>query len=200
MESQSLNDLQIITLVGKLLLAQRFDDLGQLARTDPRVLEQLVHTMKDGQPPFFFLAATALSKAGPIATPYLLEALTHPQHPVRQLAAMALGDTGESSAIAALVEVLNDPQEVVRQAAAFSLGKLRARDAVEALLYPLKDNSELVRNAAVKALGLIGDARALPALRHTASTDTEKVSGWAKDAIMKIQGTRPRPCLPPEIG
>ncbi|MBN1922573.1 MAG: HEAT repeat domain-containing protein [Anaerolineae bacterium] len=190
MESKSLNELQIITLVGQMLLAQRFDDLGQLARSDLRVLKQLAGTIKDGQPPFFFLAATALSKAGPSATPYLLEALTHPQHPVRQMAAMALGDIRESSAIAALVEALNDPQEVVRQAAAFSLGKLHAREAVEALLQHLSDDSELVRNAAVKALGLIGDARALPALRHAASTDTEKVSGWAKDAIMRIQGTR----------
>ena len=187
-DSLKLNEVQLIPFVGKLLLDKRFDDLGAMARRDKRVLEELVDNVRQARPPFFFLAATALSKAGEPALQPLLETLDHEQHPVRQMAALALGDIGDPRAVADLVKRLGDPQDAVRQAAAHSLGKIGSKEAVEPLLQSLEDESEIVRNAAVKALGLIGDPRALPALMRAMDEDTETVAEWAGKAIAQIQG------------
>ena len=187
-DSLQLNEVQLIPFVGKLLLDKRFDDLGALARKDKRVLEQLVRAVQEGHAPFFFLAATALSKAGEVALQPLLEMLHHAQYPVRQMAALALGDVGDPRAVPDLVQSLGDPQDVVRQAAAHSLGKIGAKEAVEPLLKSLADESDIVRNAAVKALGLIGDPRALPALMRAMDEDTESIAEWAGKAIAQIQG------------
>jgi len=187
-DSLQLNEVQLIPFVGKLLLDKRFDDLGAMARKDKRVLEQLVDAVRAARPPFFFLAATALSKAGEPALQPLLETLHHTQYPVRQMAALALGDVGDPRAVAELVRTWGDPQDVVRQAAAHALGKIGAREAVEPLLESLADESAIVRNAAVKALGLIGDPRALPALQRAADEDTETITKAAREAIGTIQG------------
>jgi len=187
-DSGHLNDVQLIPFVGKLLLDKRFDDLGTMACKDERVLVQLVDTLRSARPPFFFLAATALSHAGESALNPLLETLHHTNHSVRQMAALALGDIGDPRAVTGLVERLSDPQDAVRQAAAHSLGKIGAKEAVEPLLHSLEDESEIVRNAAVKALGLIGDSRALPALQRAADEDTETVAEWARKAIAQLQG------------
>ncbi len=154
-DSLQFNEVQLIPFVGKLLMDKRFDDLGAMARTDKRVLEQLVDTVRQARPPFFFLAATALSKAGEPALQPLLETLDHEQHPVRQMAALALGDIGDPRAVPGLIARLGDPQDAVRQAAAHALGKIGAREAVEALRQSLEDESDIVRNAAQKALELI---------------------------------------------
>lgn len=187
-DSLQLNEVQLIPFVGKLLLDKRFDDLGAMARKDERVLEQLVDTVRQARPPFFFLAATALSKAGEVALQPLLETLDHEQHPVRQMATLALGDVGDPRAVPNLVRRLDDPQDAVRQAAAHALGKIGAAEAVEPLLESLADESDIVRNAAVKALGLIGDPRALPALMRAMDEDTETIAEWAGKAIAQIQG------------
>jgi HEAT repeat protein len=179
--------VQLIPFVGKLLTDKRFADLGMMARKDKRVLEQLVQAVQVGRPPFFFLAATALSTAGEVALQPLLETLHHAQYPVRQMSAVALGDVGDPRAVPDLIQSLSDPQDVVRQAAAFSLGKIGSKEAVEPLLKSLADESELVRNAAVKALGIIGDPRVLPALQRVAAEDTETIAQAAKEAVAKIQ-------------
>ncbi|MFN2108401.1 MAG: HEAT repeat domain-containing protein [Anaerolineae bacterium] len=187
-DSLQLNQAQLVQVVGKLLMDKRFADLGVMARKDKRILKLLVDTVQQANPPSFFLAATALSKAGEPALQPLLEMLDHEQHPVRQMAALALGDIGDPRAVADLVKRLGDPQEAVRQAIAHSLGKIGAKEAVEPLLQSLEDESERVRNAAVKALGLIGDPRALPALMRVMDEDTETTAEWAGKAIAQIQG------------
>jgi len=188
MESQKLNAVQVIILVGRLLSERRFDELGDMARRDERVLDQIVQTLREGKGPFCFFAATGLSKAGPPAVGPLLEALDDPQHAVRQVAAFALGEIGDLSATEGLIGRLGDAQYVVRQAAAISLGKLGTAAAVEPLLEAIGDDSDMVRRAVVNALGMIGDERALPALERVAAQDTEAVAERAREVHRQIRG------------
>jgi HEAT repeat protein len=190
MESQKLNAVQVIVLVSRLLSERRFDELGDMARQDERVFDQLVQTMREGKGPFCFFAAAGLSKAGEAAVAPLLEALQDRQAPVRQIAAFALGDVGDLRAMEGLVGRLGDAQHVVRQVAAVSLGKLGAVAAVEPLLGAIDDDSDLVRKAVVNALGMIGDERALPALERVAAHDVEAVAARASAVSRGIRERR----------
>jgi HEAT repeat protein len=192
MESQNLNAVQIIIRVGELLSERKFDELGELARRDERVFQQLVDTVRGGQGLFSFLAATSLIRVGERAVAPLIEALHDDQYVVRQAAAAALGDMGDRRAVEGLIDRLGDESEVVRQSAAVSLGKLGATEAVEPLIRAVGDESELVRKAAVNGLGMIGDKRALPALKRAAAEDTEAVAQRAR-AVMQAIGADAAP-------
>jgi HEAT repeat protein len=187
MDSKELNSVQVIMLVARLLSERRFDELGELARQDERVLYQLVETLRDGKGMFCFFAAVGLSKAGESAVQPLIEALQDEQYIVRQAAAAALGDMGDKRAVEGLVERLGDASDVVRQSAAVSLGKLGAGEAVEPLLRAIGDESELVRKAVVNALGMIGDERAVPALKRAAVEDTEAVAERARAVMQEMK-------------
>ncbi len=188
MESEKLNQVQIMLLVTQLLSEMRFDELGDLARKDERVFDHLVQTLRGGKGPFCFFAATALSKVGEAAVEPLIEALQHSQYPVRQVAALALGEIRDPRVVGRLVEGLGDEYEAVRQAAAVSLGKIGAVEAVEPLLRAIGDESEIVRRAVVNALGMIGDERALPDLARLEAEDTEAVAERAREVIRQIRG------------
>ena len=187
MESKNLNAVQIIPFVGRLLSERRFDELGDLARKDERVLDQLVQTLRSASGPFYLFAATALSKVGKVAVEPLVEALQDEQYPVRQVAAMALGEIRDPEGIKGLVERLGDEHYVVRQAAAVSLGKIGVVEAIEPLLRAVGDESEIVRRAVVNALGMIGDEVALPALVRVEAEDIEAVAKRAREVIRQIR-------------
>jgi len=187
MKSENLNQVQIILLVAQLLSEMRFDELGDMARKDARVFDQLVQALKSNRGPFYLFAATALSKVGGAAVEPLLEVLQDGQYPVRQVAALALGEIGEPSVVERLFESLGDEHEAVRQAAAVALGKIGAREAVEPLLRTIGDESEIVRRAVVNALGMIGDERALPELARVEAEDTEMVAKRAREMIRQIR-------------
>ena len=186
MDSRELNAVQIIIRVGELLSQRKFDELGQMARQDQRVFEQLVDTLRGGRGLYCFSAAASLIHAGEPALVPLIEALDDAKYVVRQSAAMALGDMGDRRAVEGLIARLGDESEVVRQAAAVSLGKLGAQEAVEPLIRAVGDESEVVRKAAVNGLGMIGDPRALPALKRAAEEDTEAVAERARAVIQEI--------------
>jgi HEAT repeat protein len=186
MERKELNSVQVIIQVGQLLSERKMDELGEWARQDARVFQQLVETVRDGNGLFCFTAAASLIHVGTPAVAPLIEALQDEKPIVRQSAAMALGDLGDRLAVEGLVERLGDASYQVRQAAAVSLGKLGARQAVEPLIGALGDEHELVRKAAVNGLGMIGDKRALPALKRAAAEDTEAVAERARDVMSKI--------------
>jgi len=187
LKSENLNLVQIIVLVGKLLSERRFDELGEMACKDERVLEQLVRTLRGDEVLFCFFAAAALSKAGKAAVGPLVESLQDGRYPVRQAAALALGDIGDLRAVGRLVELLDDKYYVVRQAAAISLGKIGAVEAVEPLLKAIGDENKLVRKAVVDALGMIGDERALPELVRVEAEDTEAVAKRAREVMQQIR-------------
>ena len=187
MDSKELNAVQIIIRVGELLSERKMDELGQMARQDRRVFEQLVDTMRGGRGLFCFTATASLIRAGKPAVAPLIEALQDEKYVVRQAAALALGDMGDPRAVEGLIERLGDASEAVRQSAAVSLGKLGAQEAVEPLIQAMSDESELVRKAAINGLGMIGDKRALPALKRAAAEDTEAVTERARAVMQEIE-------------
>lgn len=142
MDSTNMNAVQVIILVSRLLSEQQFDMLANLARKDQRVFDQLVETVNSGRVPHYFFAATSLSKVGEQALCPLMDAMKHAQYPVRQIAAMGLGEIGDHKAVESLTTALTDLHENVRQAAAISLGKIGATESVECLLQAITDDSE----------------------------------------------------------
>ena len=62
MDSRELDAVQIIIRVGELLSERKMDELGQMARQDQRVFEQLVDTLRGGRGLFCFTAAASLIK------------------------------------------------------------------------------------------------------------------------------------------
>ena len=60
MDNKELNSVQIIIRVGQLLSERKMDELGQWARQDERVFQQLVETVRGGNGLFCFTAAASL--------------------------------------------------------------------------------------------------------------------------------------------
>lgn len=161
-----MNSVQAIILMHQLLEAQRYDDAAEVAAREELAREQLERMLHQTQGAICYHAALALIRLGPRATLPLIAALRDPQHPVRQAAALALGDVGDFCAVPSLVAALEDPEMAVRQAAAASLGKLGDPQATLPLLVALYDPDPRVRRMAAIALGDLADPRALADLRR----------------------------------
>jgi HEAT repeat protein len=187
MDSHKLNTVQVIILVSRLLSEQRYNELGELARQDERIFNQLVETLRSGKGPFCFFAATSLGKVGQPAVEPLITAMQDEQYPVRQVSALALGEIGDPSAVECLAEALQDENHAVRQASAVALGKIGDTSSVEPLLQAIGDENEIVRRAVINALGMIGDAVAIPTLQWVIAEDTEAVAQSASRVIQQIQ-------------
>lgn len=71
---------------------------------------------------------------------------------VRIWATSALGDIGDTRAVATLVELMEDDDEGIRQSAIVSLGKIGDKGAIAPLIKALSDEDTDVRMSAVKAL------------------------------------------------
>ena len=108
----------------------------------------------------------------------LISALKYDITAVRLWAASALGQLGNTLAIAPIVESLtDDPMSAVRGNCAWALGKLMVKirqeidlhdetyhDAVDALIYALEDEDLSVQTDARSALRKLGDPRGLKVL------------------------------------
>ena len=94
----------------------------------------------------------------------LIKALKHKDLYVREGAAIALGEIGESRAVEPLTQALENEDDDVRRQAATALGKIGDASAVEPLIQALKDKSTYVRERASWALGELGDAKAVEPL------------------------------------
>jgi HEAT repeat protein len=187
MQSERPNPLQIILLVSQLLMERQFDELGELASKDERAFQQVVKMLRVTDGALCFSAAVALIKVGEPSVIPFLEALQDSKYPVRQAAALALGEVRDTRAVAPLIKALRDDHEHVRQAAANSLGKIGDSEAVEPLIAATRDDSEIVRRMAVNALGMIGDEQALPELERIAEEDIDQVAERAREVIRQIQ-------------
>ncbi len=125
---------------------------------------------------------------------------------VRGAAAVALGQIGDTSAVAALGASLSrrlppsgfinrirrrktEEDEFVQRAAAVSLGQIGSREAVNALITVLSNERSQfdVRREAARSLGLIGDPVAVPALRAALNATDPYLSRIAFEALRKIE-------------
>jgi HEAT repeat protein len=187
LDTGKLNEVQLFPVVGQMLLAGKFSELAEMAAGDSRVLRQLEATLLSGRDPMYLSAAASLARCGEKGVDPLLKALgepvpqvplgmgaqllgmkqkkglhtagQNPSIPVRQAAAMALGETGSSRIVEPLIKALGDVSPLVRQTAAHSLGVARAVSAVEPLKKLAADGDATVRKAAEKALELIRSSR-----------------------------------------
>src|SRR5207302_10042966 len=108
----------------------------------------------------------------PVA-PALIQALKHPQPPVRLQAATVLlrmGPTEMKAAIPGLIDLLDEPDVKLRLEAVHALGKIgaEAKAALPALVELLDD--PLVAHAAVQALTQLGPDAVHP-IRETRSKE-----------------------------
>jgi HEAT repeat protein len=118
-----------------------------------------------GDDAFSYLAASALIRIGPGATPGLVQALRSPHDRIREGAANVLGRLGPaaSHAIPALVRAQKDKARDVRYEATEALGKMGA-EALPALSEALLNIDPLAREEAAKALGKLGPPAVDPLL------------------------------------
>ncbi len=181
-----MNEVQAIILMSQLLAEKRYDEAAEAAGRERLAFEQLEHMLRQTQGATCYHAALALIKTGTRAVPPLVAALRDRQYPVRQAAALALGDVGDHRAVPSLVAALQDEQMAVRQAAAASLSKLPDRQATLPLLIALYDADSRVRRMAAIALGKIGDPRALADLERVAAEGGE-LGTLAAEAQSKIK-------------
>ena len=74
---------------------------------------------------------------------------------MKEVAALSLGEIGDSQAVEPLINALGDENWEVRSSAAKALGKIGNDRAVEQLINLLRDKNENVRWHAVQALEAI---------------------------------------------
>ncbi|EAW38026.1 NACHT domain-containing NTPase [Lyngbya sp. PCC 8106] len=119
----------------------------------------------------------------------LLEQLTDENSNVREKAAEALGELGNSSqtVVDALLQALTDEDSDVSWRAAFALGQLGkgSQTVVDALLTTLSDEDSDVRGNAAIALGQLGKGSqtVVDAQLKTLSDKAPYVRGWAARAL-----------------
>lgn len=101
----------------------------------------------------------------------------------RFVAAAAVGQIGDESAVPSLLEVLDDPDVRVRARATAACGAVGDPRCIDALVPRLEDSHEKVRRAAARALVSIGTPAAIDALKPAVRSETEAVRAIAIDAL-----------------
>jgi HEAT repeat protein len=124
-----------------------------------------------------------------------LELLQHPDHNVRNRAALALRTLGDAGAVDALIRALcTEPDPFVRETITSAL--VGVGDAALApLIHLLGDASPAVRHHAAHTLSKIGDARAVDALVGTLQDHDVTVVSKAAFALGQIGDARAIPAL-----
>ncbi len=118
----------------------------------------------------------------------LVEALQYQDdHNVRLAAASALGQVGDSRAVAPLITALEDRPRV-REIAALALGEIGDPRAVSHLIDTLEDESWEGRSTVAKALGKIGDPRATRTLIKLLDDGRQNVRWNALQSLTAITG------------
>jgi HEAT repeat protein len=120
------------------------------------------------------------------AIPGLLQALEHPNSPVRWRAAAALGQLGSEAAIPGLLQALEDPDSSVRERAAAALEQLGSEAAILGLLQALEDPDFSVRERAAAALGQLGSEAAILGLLQALEHPNSNVRGSAAETLGKL--------------
>jgi HEAT repeat protein len=137
---------------------------------------------------------SVLGTFGEPAVEPLIKALEDDDEEVRETAARALGQVGDSRAVKPLIKALGDGDWEVRKAAAKALGKI-GKPAVEPLIKALGDDGYGVAEAAAEALGEIGDTRAVEPLSEALGDDGYGVAEAAAIALGKIGKPAVKPLI-----
>lgn len=136
----------------------------------PEVVAAIFPLLQDPEPRVAQAAYDAMVKMGPLAAPFLLEHLEHPDWVIRVLVLDVFQAMKQYCPLERVLELLKAPEWEVREAATRFLGGIRDKkvtsDAVyyehvlTALLEVLHtDEDREVRMAACRSLGNMGDAR-----------------------------------------
>lgn len=123
------------------------------------------------------------------AVPRIAPFLADPEERYRVLAANALHDIGDASAVPALTAALGDPYFTVRRAAGRALAAL-GRSAERALLRELEGGEGLVQREAIRVLGEMRSRRAAPRLRGLVRHGAPLVREDAARALLAIEADR----------
>ncbi|MFP4322395.1 MAG: HEAT repeat domain-containing protein [Anaerolineales bacterium] len=175
------------------------DALGGLG--DPRAVEPLARILFDEDTNTRLNAIDALARIGVPAREPLIGALQHPDAPVRQHAALAVGNLGLQTAIPMLLTAAQaDSEALVRGFATHSLGRLRniadEPDMLRAILTATHDPAAVVRRYAADALALRPDPAALARLIELLQDDVdENVRHHAAKALGKFPQVRAQEAL-----
>ena len=140
-------------------------------------------------------ASRALAEIGGGATDALVFALKDPHPDVRRLAAKALGQIGEISAVSFLIELLNDPDRGVRATAAIALGNYRHPMAAQKIMEAYPHANASARTDMIFALAHIDDILAVPFLIQQAKDPVPDVRAAIMLALGKLRDARGIPAL-----
>jgi HEAT repeat protein len=121
----------------------------------------LIAALEDQAPSVRQCAAAALGNIGDSRAIKPLIAALSGNAGGQAAAAEALGKIGHTRAVAPLIAALEETSASLRQSAAEALGKIADGAAVEPRSGALRDESWGVRRASAEALGEIGDVRAI---------------------------------------
>lgn len=139
--------------------------LGNSKRERERVLDALVHSLKDPHSNFRWHVAKALGKLGDSrAVPYLIDTLNDEDKDVREDTVKALEDLRAVESVKHIVELLKDDYPSVRIAVIETLGTFEGPEAEKGLIEALKDPSIKIKRVAVQSLTKAGGKDSLKAL------------------------------------
>lgn len=140
-------------------------------------------------------ASHALAQIGAPASDALIRALKNPHAQVRRLAAKALGQIGDLSAVNFLIKLLSDPDNSVRATAAIALGNYRYPMAAQMIMDAYPGAAPSVRTDMVYALANINDIIAVPFLVKQAKNPDPAVREAVMLALGKLGDARAIPAL-----
>lgn len=159
--------------------------LAKLAVGDPSVGQKLTETVNDekAKPEIRSRAMKALGHMAGVGLPIdsLVTLLENAEADIRLrcAAAAALGQSGNTAAVAPLVKALEDKKAPIRLWAAVALNGKSASEAVKALTKALEDEDARVRVRAADALAAVQDSKVIDPLVKATSDANSEVRTWA---------------------
>ncbi|MEE9553708.1 MAG: HEAT repeat domain-containing protein [candidate division Zixibacteria bacterium] len=157
--------------------------LGEMRETAvPRLVEKM-----DTQDARSMHALVAIFKLiGRSAVPYIVDALDEKDPFKRRLAARALGDMKDSTAVDGLLNFTGDPDYRIRAGTVVALGKIGDPRGINAAMNALNDDDYLVRLNAATALSMFADPATIDILINALSDSYYGVRYKAAHALGNI--------------
>jgi HEAT repeat protein len=144
-------------------------------------LPGLQNALRDKEPDVRYEVGQTMIEIGPLALPYLLQAMNFKERGARRAAAQVLADlttpSSAKSVIRVLITALRDEDDEVRSNAVAALGRIGDHEAVEPLIELARtDREREVRAEAVRALGNLGPmaAAAVPVIVDTMKVEANR--------------------------